>query len=93
MAEKNQKTPMSLERITALITAMEDNAWNLLRIDMERIPEDNLYIERRAERWMTLREVVNILTTPKYAEDLAKIFLTDEADTEEDIKEGGESDA
>lgn len=88
--KKNTKnTTMSLERITALITAMEDNAWNLLQIDMERIPEDNLYIERSAERWMTLREVANILTMPKYAEALAKIFIPDEADTEE----GGESDA
>lgn len=88
MAEK-KNTTMSLERITALITAMEDNAWNLLQIDMERIPEDNLYIERRAERWMTLREIKNILTIPGYAENLAKIFLTDEDESEE----GGESDA
>jgi hypothetical protein len=90
MAEK-KNTTMSLERITDLITAMEDNAWNLLQIDIERIPEDNLYIERRAERWMTLHDILNILTRPEYADALAKIFLKDEG--EEDTKEGGESDA
>lgn len=92
MAEK-KNTTMSIERITDLITAMEDNAWELFQIDMERIGADNLFVERRAERWMTLREIKNILTIPKYADDLAKIFLPDEADTKEDTEEGGESDA
>jgi hypothetical protein len=96
MAEtKNQNTPMSIERIIALISAMEDNAWELLQIDTEKIGSDDLSIERRTERWITLRSVKRILTDSDFAEDFAKIFLSDESKAEfkEDTEEGGESDA
>ena len=85
MAEKTKKTlmtPMTIERITALITAMEDNEWTLVKIDM-RNGVSGIQTERRAERWMTLHDIRSILTNPEYAEELAQIFLSDEIDTEE----------
>ena len=75
---------MTLEDFTTLLTAMEQNAYELVDVDKRLFGDNSIQATRSIARWLALNEVLMVLTNKSYADSIWKIFIEDNKIEEDD---------